>query len=281
MHAAFVFIDCIMTIRGKWQYLYTIPFFIQCLQLQQREREAERERRQWEQGEKEGTVFLTHTALSFCSVTPLRSAGPPFSQSWNSAKKALSYRLYIHHRCFDSMHVSFKWINKTREVNTACVHYPYAAVLKVLICKVSKYKPPKQCSRARQEREKRGDRKREEGGEIPVERCLPTILLRARFCATQRPSLSQYVCSARQASEAHFWSAAKKLHSSCTAWDNPPPPPFLPPSPLMLCPSHQHCFGWASPLLSIASLCLYLYRALFLSWRWIFSLSLFLSLSLW
>lgn len=49
----------------------------------------------------------------------------------------------------------------------------------------------------------------------------------------QRPSLSQYVCSARQASEAHIWNAAKKLHSSCTAWDNPPPhppppPPFLP-----------------------------------------------------
>lgn len=57
-------------------------------------------------GKKEGTVFLTHTALSFCSVTPLRSAAPPFSQSWTTAKKALSYRLYLQHRCFNSMHVS-------------------------------------------------------------------------------------------------------------------------------------------------------------------------------
>lgn len=39
---------------------------------------------------KEGTVFLTHTALSFCSVALLRSAGPPFSQSWTTAKKALT-----------------------------------------------------------------------------------------------------------------------------------------------------------------------------------------------
>lgn len=67
------------------------------------------ERRQWEnrRGKKEGTVFLTHTVLSFCSVTLLRSAGPPFSQSWTTAKKTLSYRLHLQLCCFNSTHVSY------------------------------------------------------------------------------------------------------------------------------------------------------------------------------
>lgn len=109
------------------------------------------------------------------------------------------------------------------------------------------------------------------GSKIPVEMCLPTILHRARFCTPPSPSLPQYVCSAPQASTACFWNAAKKLHSSYVVWDNPP---SLPSSPLMLGPSHQQCSGWVSPLLSTALLRLYLYHALFLSWRRIFSLAL-------
>lgn len=46
-----------------------------------------------ERGKKEGSVFLIHRVLSFCGVALPRSAGPPFSQSWTKAKKALSYRL--------------------------------------------------------------------------------------------------------------------------------------------------------------------------------------------
>lgn len=68
---------------------------------------------------------------------------------------------------------------------------------------------------------------------------------------------------------------SEMLPRSCTALarHETTPPPRLPSSPLMLSPSHQHCFGWVSPLLSIASLWLYLYHALFLSWWRIFSLS--------
>lgn len=73
---------------------------------------------------------------------------------------------------------------------------------------------------------------------------------------------------------------SEMLPRSCTALarhettpTHPPHPARLPSSPLMLGPSHQHCFSWVSPVLSIASLWLYLYHALFLSWRRIFSLS--------
>lgn len=45
------------------------------------ERVQKRARGRKKKKEKEGNVFLTHTAPSFCSVTRLRSAGPPFSQS--------------------------------------------------------------------------------------------------------------------------------------------------------------------------------------------------------
>lgn len=62
-------------------------------------------------GKKEGTVFLTHTALSFCSVTVPRSAEPPFSQSWSRAKKAVSYHLYFHNCCFNSTHLSVTVMN--------------------------------------------------------------------------------------------------------------------------------------------------------------------------
>lgn len=86
--------------------------------------------------------------------------------------------------------------------------------------------------RRERHRQEKMKKKKTDGNKIPVERCLPTILQGARFCTTQRPSSSQYVCSARQASEAHFWNAAKKLHSSCAAWNNPHPtsstPSFLP-----------------------------------------------------
>lgn len=73
---------------------------------------------------------------------------------------------------------------------------------------------------------------------------------------------------------------SEMLPRSCTALarhettpTHPPHPARLPSSPLTLGPSHQHCFSWVSPVLSIASLWLYLYHALFLSWRRIFSLS--------
>lgn len=73
---------------------------------------------------------------------------------------------------------------------------------------------------------------------------------------------------------------SEMLPRTCTALarhETTPPPlllpsPSLPSSPLVPGPSHQHCC-WVSPLLSIASLWLYLYHALFLSWRRIFSLS--------
>lgn len=103
---------------------------------------------------------------------------------------------------------------------------------------------------------------------IPVERCLPTILQRARVCMPPSPSLPQYVCSAPQASTACFWNAAKNLHSSYVVWDNPPP--FLPHPSCSVPPTNS---GWVSPLLSTALLRLYLYHALFLSWRRIFSLA--------
>lgn len=74
---------------------------------------------------------------------------------------------------------------------------------------------------------------------------------------------------------------SEMLPRSCTALarhETTPRPPShphtsLPSSPLILGPSHQHSFGRVSPLLSIASLWLYLYHALFLSWRRIFSLT--------
>lgn len=67
--------------------------------------------------EKEGNVFLTHTAPSFCSVTRLRSAGPPFSQSWTRAKKALISCLDNQCSCFNSTH-AFLTITHTEHRST-------------------------------------------------------------------------------------------------------------------------------------------------------------------
>lgn len=69
------------------------------LQHLQPKRGAESERK------KEGSVFLIHRVLSFCGVALPRSAGPPFSQSWTKAKKALSYCLYFQH-CSLLAHIS-------------------------------------------------------------------------------------------------------------------------------------------------------------------------------
>lgn len=145
--------DCVTTAWGKWQHLCTTPFssWLQGLQLKEREG-SERAG-----GKKEGTVFLTHTALSFCSVTLLRSAGRPFSQFWNTAKKAVSYRLYLHHRCFNSMHVSLMIINTNHKNST--LHARSALSLQgkcfnVLIHTVCKHRLPKQHRRGREERKK-------------------------------------------------------------------------------------------------------------------------------
>lgn len=109
------------------------------------------------------------------------------------------------------------------------------------------------------------------GSKIPVERCLPTILQRARICMPPSPSLPQYVCSAPQAFYSLFLKCCQELAQLLRGMRQPP---SLPSSPLMLSPSHQQWFGWVSPLLSTALLRLYLYHALFLSWRRIFSLAL-------
>lgn len=57
-------------------------------------------------GKKKRAVCFWYTGCCrFCGVALPRSAGPPFSQSWTKAKKALSYRLYFQ-PCSLLVHIS-------------------------------------------------------------------------------------------------------------------------------------------------------------------------------
>lgn len=95
------------------------------------------------------------------------------------------------------------------------------------------------------------------GSKIPVERCLPTILQRARICMPPSPSLPQYVCSAPQAFYSLFLKCCQELAQLLRGMRQPPSLSFLTPHAQSLPPT----VIW----LGLSSLIYCFARALFIS----------------